>query len=67
MNKRLAKFAREDLKKNLSKCTEEENKVFQKMYGDPSESIQETISNMPDDKLSWAMTQVDNTLKNKNT
>ena len=67
MNKTLQDFARRKLKKGLSKCTPEEQYVFKRMYiqGDLPVTVYDVVDKMPDDKLSWALDQVERTLGKK--
>lgn len=68
MNKTLEAFARKTLKENLSSLDESNHHMFKLMYGrekGQTVDINEVVDNMPAEKLSWAMTQVDNTIANK--
>ena len=49
---------RKILKKALSQCTQPQQDFFHKMYPGG-------IDNIPEEKLSWAITQCENTLKVK--
>ena len=64
MNKQLAKFARDTLKRGLFMCTDEECLRFKRMYShnDLTSSINKVVDNMEDDSLDWAMQQVQNSL-----
>lgn len=72
MNSTLSKFARDTLKANLALCTDGERHVFELMYcprtGRRGEnpvlglSTDEIVDKMPDEKLDWAMQQVERTL-----
>lgn len=64
MNKTLENFARQQLKNNLAQCTEGQQNKFRFMYagGNMNLTIDEVVNQMPTNKLSWAMTQVENTL-----
>ena len=66
MNKQLQNYAREELKKGLSRCTEKEQHLFKQMYanGNLEQSVNDVIDNMDENKLDWAMIQVARTLKN---
>ena len=74
MNSQLSEFARDYLKKNLSLLPEGSRDKFRAMYGygpqcrdwevARSKPIDQIVDEMPDDKLDWAMSQVENTLKN---
>lgn len=67
MNKQLEEFARNTLKTDLAKCTDKEKDVFIRMYspGQTPQFINDVVNTMPVEKLDWAMTQVQNTLANK--
>lgn len=64
MNKDLEEYARAKLKENLSKCTEEERRIFKLMYspGNPEANIDIVVDNMDTKNLDWAMQQVQRTL-----
>ena len=64
MNNQLQGYARTSLKEGLSKCTEGQQMMFKRMYanGNLSAGINDVVDNMPDDKLDWAMQQVERTL-----
>ena len=61
MNNTLQKFARDELKKGLAKCTESQQLLFKRMYanGNLEMPIDEIVDNMPEGKLDWAMQQVE--------
>lgn len=67
MNDRLSSFAREQIKKGLLQCSEDEIKNFKRMYSSENlnSSIDEVVDNMPTDKLDWAMQQVERTISKK--
>ena len=67
MNAKLSGFARAELKSGLLQCTDEEQYRFKRMYahGKLWMSINDIVDNMEDEKLDWAMQQVENTLKKK--
>lgn len=64
MNKILSKFARDWLKANLATCTEGQRGVFKRMYSHKNLScpVDYAVDAMPDDKLDWAMQQVEQTV-----
>jgi hypothetical protein len=64
MNKQLQILARIELKKELSQCTERQRHLFKQMYshGNLEMDINDVIDKMDDDKLDWAMQQVQRTL-----
>jgi len=64
MNNKLQDFARDDLKEGLAQCTEEEQHFFKRMYSpdDLELPIDDVVDSLPDEKLDWAMQQVERTL-----
>ena len=60
MNKILAEFARQNLKDGLAKCTTEQVMFFKRMYSHNNldAEIKSVIEMMPENKLDWAMQQV---------
>lgn len=78
MNEQLQKFARKTLKDGLAKCTEDQQVLFKRMYipwafgiinenrkltdEELATQINDVVDKMPDDKLDWAMQQVQRTL-----
>jgi hypothetical protein len=58
-------FSRQWLKGNLVACTAPQQHFFKRMYakGNYDLSIEEVVDNMEDEKLDWAMEQVENTLR----
>ena len=67
MNKTLEKFARDELKKGLAKCTEGEHLMFKRMYSHKNldMDINDVVDSMPSEKLDWAMQQVERSLAKK--
>lgn len=68
MNKTFATSGRNILKELLSKCTEGQQLMFKRMYSNKNLelSINESVDNMDDDKIDWAITQCERTVeKNK--
>lgn len=65
MNKQLRVFAEATLKEGLAKCTEDQRLLFKKMYahGNLEMPIDKVVDNLPDEKIDWAMQQVEQTLK----
>lgn len=65
MNEQLQQFARENLKKGLSQLPDGWQHKFKQMYshGNLTLDISQVVDNMPEDKLDWAMEQVENSLK----
>lgn len=64
MNNRIIKFCKDYLKENISKCSERQQLIFKRMYANKKLDldIDLVIDKIPDDKLSWAMEQIDNTI-----
>ena len=64
MNNQLQNYARTSLKEGLAKCREGQQMMFKRMYanGNLNASIDDVVDNMPEDKLDWAMQQVERTL-----
>ena len=65
MNKTLRDFANSELKKNLGQCTDEQQLLFKRMYSHNNleKNINDVVDNLPDERISWAMEQVERTLK----
>lgn len=66
MNSKLKEFAREDLKIGLLKCNAGQQHLFKQMYsgGKLDMNINDVVDSIDDEKLSWAMEQVEKTLVN---
>ncbi len=64
MNEALQNFARTRLKEGLAQCTEKQQHVFRRMYSpnDLERSMEDVVDRMPEDRLDWAMQQVEHTL-----
>ena len=67
MNKQLQLFARQNLKDGLAQLSENQQTMFKKMYSHENQDadIKDVVDAMPEDKLDWAMKQVQNTLKER--
>lgn len=68
MNKEAVVFCQNWLVKNLSLCTEPQIRLFKQMYckNNFGLSVQDAVACVQEDKLDWAMQQVERTLeKNK--
>jgi len=65
MNNQMQEFARITLKDGLAQCTEGQQILFKRMYGNDKLDlpIGLIVDQMPADKLDWAMQQVEGTLK----
>ena len=68
MNEKLQDFARDDLKKGLAQCTEGQQRLFKQMYAHENrdKDINFAVYNMPNERLDWAMEQVERTLNKNN-
>ena len=57
-------FAREQLIIGLQKCTEGQVRLFKQMYSfkNMETDIETVVTNMPEEKLDWALQQVNRTL-----
>ena len=60
MNKILADFARQNIKGGLAKCTSGQVMFFKRMYSHENleAEIESVVDNMPEEKLDWAMVQI---------
>lgn len=69
MNQQLQNYARQQLKEDLTQCTEAQQLLFKRMYShdDLERSIDEVVNNIPEDKLDRAMDQVERTLEKNQT
>ncbi len=67
MNEQLQQFARTQLKKGLSQLNESQQLFFKRIYShrDLEAPIDDVVDAMLEDKLDWAMQQVERTLKRK--
>jgi len=65
MNKTIETFARKTLKVSVKQCTETQQHIFKRMYSHNNLDLttNEIINNISTDKLDWALTQVEITLK----
>ena len=66
MNQTLAAFARKKILEGLALLNEDCQKKFRMLYGINHlyECNEPVVASIPDKKLDWALTQVENTLKN---
>lgn len=64
VNEILKNTAKDYLKTNLLKLPESNQLLFKRMYSHENldASIDEVVDNVPEDKLDWAMQQVERTL-----
>ena len=67
MNSDLQEYARSTLIKGLLSLPEENQLFFKRMYShtDLEKNIIDVINDMPEDKLDWAMQQVERTINEK--
>ena len=66
MNEDVDQYARNLLKSNLAKCTEQEQDVFRRMYGKGNtKDMVKVVDQMPFDRIDMALQQVQNTLDKK--
>ena len=65
MNKTVSAFIRDRLKKGLSHLPEDSQHLFKRMYSPNNleAPIEEVVDHMPDEKLDWALTQVEQSLQ----
>ena len=65
MNNSVEDFIRDSLKRGLKRLPEEWQLTFKRMYShkDLEKDIKAIVDDMPTDKLDWALTQVENSLK----
>ena len=66
-NTTIINFAREEIKRGLSQCSERQQLNFKRMYasGRLDLPIEEVVDKMDTEKLDWALTQVERTLFKK--
>lgn len=69
MNEILKKTAKDYLKEMLAKLPESNQRLFKQMYakGKMDLGINEVVDNMDEEKMDWAMQQVENTLDKQAT
>lgn len=67
MNSQIEQFARQSLKDGLAKLEEPNRVIFKRMYANRNLGlpINEVVDNMPQEKLDWAMQQVQRSLDQK--
>jgi len=60
MNEQLQNFARTEIKNGLAKLSESHHLLFKRMYSHKNieANINDVVDAMPEDKLDWAMQQV---------
>ena len=64
-NETLINLAKVALKNLLSECTDEQKLMFKRMYCSKNLelSVDDAVDQMDNDKIDWAMTQVERTIK----
>lgn len=64
MNKTFKKLCTQALKTSLKELPDNQFAVFKKMYSPRNQdlTVDECVDQMPDDRLDWAMTQVENSI-----
>lgn len=64
MNNTLNQFARQELKSGLARLGESQQKMFLRMYShnNPEAGINEVVDSLAEEKLDWAMQQVERSL-----
>ena len=69
MNSRLQKYARMQIIEGLAKCTEAQVLLFKRMYSheDLTLAIEKVVEQMSEEKLDWAMEQVEGTVSRLKT
>ena len=67
MNDRVMEFIRFELKTGLAMLSETHRSFFKRMYShdNPDADIDDVVDSMPVEKLDWALTQVQNSLRKK--
>jgi len=67
MNETIIVFARDNIKKNIAICSNSAKLLFKRMYSHNNLEMElnDVVDNMSEQSLSWAMTQLQNTLKEK--
>jgi len=65
MNNQIQDFARQSIKDGLVQLPQEQQMMFKQMYSHNNlkADINTVIINIPEDKLDWAMQQVERSLK----
>lgn len=65
MNKTVSNFTKQQIKEGLKQLPDSWQMMFKRMYAHNSFDcdIETVVNNMPDEKLDWALSQVENSLK----
>ena len=66
MNSQLQEYARQQLKEGLAQLPDGHHVIFKRMYSHDNLDmpINDVVDNMPEDRLDWAMQQVERTIVN---
>ncbi len=69
MNEKLQAYARQNLKDGLAQLPERNQMLFKRMYSHKNleANMNDVVDKMPEDKLDWAMQQVDRSLAKMET
>lgn len=67
MNNELQEFARKSILEGLNKLKEDCHLLFKRMYSHKNleAPIEEVVANIPEEKLDWAMQQVERSLEDE--
>lgn len=65
MNNTVSNFTRQQIKEGLKQLPDSWQTIFKRMYSHDNLDcdIETVVDNMPDGKLDWALSQVENSLK----
>ena len=65
MNETVITFIRNKIKEGLGKLSEEHKLTFNRMYSfeNLDKDVNEVVDEMPEEKLDWALTQVENSMR----
>ena len=65
MNQTVIDFTRNEIKRGLGELTEKHHLRFKRMYSHNNldKPINDVVDSIPEDKLGWALSQVENSLK----
>ena len=65
MHKKIINYAKEEIKSGLEKLTDKHRLFFKRLYshGNLDKPVNDIVNELPSDKLSWALTQVENSNK----
>lgn len=64
-NETINQFARSQIITGLAQLSETHSEIFKRMYShkDLSKSIPDIVRDMPEEKLDWALTQVESSIQ----